>query len=201
MENKPYICIGMPVLMDCKANLQTGIYCGKMSMHGNVDFIGKVAHEVSQARNLIVKDFLDEPKYTHLFFLDADTVPPIDVVAKLLEDNKDVVAGVTPMHFGGQKLWSVGMGINDVYQWIPYHCLPDRLFQCYGFGGTTVLIRREVLEKLEWPYFHTECSPDGRRLGEDIYFTNKIRKAGFELWCDPSIKCEHYQTRNLREIL
>ena len=203
-NSKPFVLIGVPILKDCKVNVHTGIFCGRLSLHTNVDFIGKVAHEVSQARNLIIKDFLDDPKYTHLFFLDADTVPPNDAIAKLLGHNKDVIAGVTPMFFNGQKLWSASMGVDDnvyAYMWIPYHCLPDKLFQPYALGGTTILIKRRVIEALEWPYFHTECSPDGRRLGEDVYFTNKIRKAGFQLWCDPSIKCGHFQTRNLAEIL
>lgn len=203
-KNKPYILIGMPLAPDRRADIQAGLFCGRLSVSNRVDYDGRAAHEVCQARNLIIQNFLKEKKYTHLFFLDADTVPPNNAIAKLLTADKDVVAGVTPMFNAGRKLWSVSMGINGNvfdWRWIPYQCLPTKLFKPYGIGGTTMLIKRRVLEKLEFPYFYTHYNKDGGRVGEDIYFGNKVHKAGFEIWCDPSIKCRHYQRRDLAEML
>ena len=202
--NKPKILIGVPVQMDRKADLATGIFCGRMSAHTNVDFLSKIAHKTEDARNLIIKDFLAMPDYTHLFFLDADTVPPDDAIARLLTHDKDIVAGVTPMFFGGMKLWNAAMSIDfDIRRnrWIPRHCLPTKLFSPYAIGGTTILIKRHVLEALEWPYFLSSMDETGFRIGEDVYFADKARCAGFQLWCDPNVRCHHFQTRDLEELL
>ena len=49
---------------------------------------------VSVARNLCVKEFLNQD-YDYLFFVDSDTVPPIDAVKKLLAAKKKIISGVT----------------------------------------------------------------------------------------------------------
>ena len=201
-SDKPYIVIGMPVPRDCKVDIFSAIFCGRLSAHQNVRFIGKVAAEVEIARNLIIEDALNIPDMTHIFFLDADTRPPDDALAKLLSHNKDVVAGVTPMLMNEHKVWSVSRGTdnNGGYKWVDYDKLPDELFNVCALGGTTILIKRKVFEAMEFPYYKTVYASPYDRLGEDIYFANKARKLGFELWVDPSVKCGHQQTRNLADI-
>ena len=52
------------------------------------------AHPISLARNEAVKEFLESPyKFTHLFFIDSDSVPKADIIIRLLQHKKPVTSG------------------------------------------------------------------------------------------------------------
>jgi len=52
------------------------------------------AHPVSLARNEAVREFLESPyKFTHLFFIDSDSVPKADIILRLLQHQKPVTSG------------------------------------------------------------------------------------------------------------
>jgi len=64
-------------------------------------------------------------------------------------------------------------------------------------AGSTLLVKREVLEKLPNPPFkikYKEITDDGRCYdeGEDEYFSRLAREAGYKLMVDPTIICKHY---------
>ena len=172
-EDKAYVMIGIPIPKDCKVDVQVAMWIGMMSTHPNVQIMGKITGDPTEARNLIVQDVLKNPKITHVFFIDADTRVPRDVIHRLLKHNKDVVAGVTPMFWNHQKWWSAGKDTNEagIVKWLSYNELPDKPFKAKAVGGTTILIRRKVLEAMKWPYYYTHYSPNGGRTGEDVYFS------------------------------
>ena len=60
--------------------------------------IGTIGNEslVTRARNTLVQLFMDEKKYTHLLFIDADIAFNPESVFRMLELDKDVVTGVYP---------------------------------------------------------------------------------------------------------
>src|SRR5215472_5351863 len=49
------------------------------------------------ARNYIVARLLDQPRFTHLLFIDADVGFDPDAVLRYLQADKDVVAGIYPL--------------------------------------------------------------------------------------------------------
>src|SRR5277367_73604 len=49
---------------------------------------------VQTARNWLAAEFLSSPEFTHLLWWDDDIAPDPEGVLKLLESDKDVVAGV-----------------------------------------------------------------------------------------------------------
>lgn len=67
-----------------------------------------------------------------------------------------------------------------------------RIFRC---GSSCVLIKREVFEKLEKPYYQFMYNEDGTQhtRSEDIGFCDHAREAGFELWADTDVVCQHYK--------
>ena len=162
------------------------------------------------ARNVMISKFLNDPslkKKTHIFFLDADTCPDNEfAVEKLLSLNKPVVCGVTPIIRYVDEMtncmWSVVGNEDDK----PFHYgidkLPKKPFKVWRTGGTTMLVRRDVLEKLEKPYQKHEYNEDNTisKLSEDMYFSDKIREAGFDIWCDPSVICHHYHYMDLLDV-
>lgn len=84
--------------------------------------------------------------------------------------------------------------IYDVQAQGPDHYRPRQLkpgesglvqVDCSGGGG--MLIRRHVLETIKDPWFevhiqHHESPP--RQTTEDFDFCQKVREAGFQIWCD-----------------
>jgi len=51
------------------------------------------------------------------------------------------------------------------------------------------------VQKLSEPWFDLEYFEDGSlKTGEDIFFCYKLRDAGVEVWCDPTIQIGHIGT-------
>ena len=139
------------------------------------------------------------PKPAHVLFIDADVLPRRNTLERLKELDKDIVMGVYPMTQKGEIKWSVsrdepfsGIAIDDL------HRNPFKI--CSGGFGVT-LIKYEVFEALEWPYWKKIYKPGGIEMGEDIYFCEKARKAGYDIWCDPLVKCDHPKYVGLMNIV
>ncbi len=115
-------------------------------------------------------------KATHLLFLDSDMVFPPDTLSRLLAHEKDIVGAtyskrVPPFHpltitEAGEHA-HVTQGLQRV-RLVPTGCM---------------LIRMSVFDALTKPYFNTAVEGEQLR-GEDYYFCEKARAAGFEIWCD-----------------
>ena len=115
---------------------------------------------ITRARANLVTLFLDDPKATHLLFVDADIGFEPEQVFRLIESGADVVAGVYPikrvnwdkakrtLQSGGSKIASAALDyvleIED----------PDRVVVVNGFtrvryaGTGFLMIRRHVLEQM-----------------------------------------------------
>jgi len=62
-------------------------------------------------------------------------------------------------------------------------------------GMGCMLIKKSVFEKLEEPYFqYTPRSKTSLQKGEDYYFCEKAKDAGFKIFCDTSVICGHIGT-------
>ncbi|GAI66965.1 unnamed protein product, partial [marine sediment metagenome] len=61
----------------------------------------------------------------------------------------------------------------------------DGLVKIGGAGAGFLLVKREVFEKIPYPWFSFE------RGGEDLYFCDKARRHGFEIWADMSVLLGH----------
>lgn len=123
---------------------------------------------------------------THLMCIEDDTFPPLDAIARLLAHNKDIVCGWYPKRQPGPR---VGVpiilrdGIRQTFD------TPDEttdLVELYTVPMGCTLIKTSVFERLEMPWFVTTA-----QLSQDSFFSQKARDAGYTLWCDPTIRCEH----------
>lgn len=69
------------------------------SSHGfrvSVELLGRESL-ITRARNMLVSKFMDSETATHLFFIDADIGFEIPQVLRMIEADKDVVAGMYPL--------------------------------------------------------------------------------------------------------
>jgi GT2 family glycosyltransferase len=138
------------------------------------------------------------PAPTHILFIDSDVLPRHNTLDKLLELDKDIVTGVYPMTTKTGMTWSVA---KDDEKMIEIGELPDNPFKVKHCGFGVMLVKYKVFEKLEWPYWKNEFEPGQIVKGEDIYFCDKVNEAGFDIWCEPKVKCNHIRMTNLMSIV
>ena len=87
--------------------------------------------------------------------------------------------------------------------------MPIGLTKIKRIGGTTILIKRKVLEQIQYPFYKLgipktmeeafEVGP--MTHGSDYYFCDKVCDAGFEIYADPEILCKHIKLINLLDLV
>lgn len=150
-------------------------------------------HGVDQMRNRLAELAL-EGDFSHLFMLDADMMYPPAALTELLKADVDIISGLacrrSPPHV---PVCLQPTGTRYVFEvQIP----PTRgLVRCGAVGGGGTLIKTEVFRALEPPYFSFhERMPDGKMVGEDLYFCQKALDAGFSVYCRTDIVYPHLLT-------
>jgi len=188
------VMIAMPIHKNCLIHIRVADFCFKACKLPWIGWLHEPNYVAEIGRNTLIANILDfHPEVTHIFFLDADTLPPKDTILKLLAHDKDIVAGAYPLMGQGKKCWNMSISEEMPQSLVEYKDLPAGLFKATAIGGSTVLIKREVFERMEFPWFKTICERGITHMGHDFYFANKARKLGYEIWVDPTIKCNHYQ--------
>lgn len=64
----------------------------------------------------------------------------------------------------------------------------DDLLEVDGTGAHFILIKREVIEAIPYPWFRFTT----RAAGEDFYFCRQVKKAGYKIYADLSVYTGHY---------
>lgn len=146
--------------------------------------------ELAEKRNQIVRTFL-KGKSDFLMFCDDDMVLPPDTAKKLASYNVPVVAPLCTMRmppFPPVIYNRHVIGIEAVWEYPK-----DKPFTVDVVGTGVLMIRRDVLEQMDEPWFAWgDFQIKGNRMGEDIYFSDKVRfELGLPIWVDPSIRVGH----------
>lgn len=188
-ETKRY-CLG--ALMDAANSLtypakeivmrwDTGVYGGDNNVKIQRDFFRVLALN-SQA--------------DYLFFMGADTIPPADVLERMVktaEANKiRIIGGV---YWGrhnaenGQSNRAVAW-IHDMKQNEQTRLFntPNTLVEVDGMGMDAVLIHKEVFEKISWLSWEQN--------DDDYPFYDKAKALGYKVFIDTGIQCKHYFAEN-----
>lgn len=148
------------------------------------------------AENLVVRDFLSLPDATHLFMTEMDMVIPDDTITKLLALDAPIASGLYFLRGGrGQACLykKVLTAKENPYPHTPVSIFPQETpfvidpegGGCPGLG--CVLIRRDVFEQVEFPWFDLKEN----FYGSDMYFYTKVREKKFQVWVDPTVRCDH----------
>lgn len=145
------------------------------------------------ADNILAQNFLADPTWTHFFHTECDMVLQDDTIIKLLAIDQPIVSGVYFLRNGrGQACLYVKAYYTKDNPFVhsPVSIFPtDRPF-CLdpnGHGGLPglgcVLFKREVFEKVTYPWFDLK---EGM-YGSDMFFFTKVRDAGLDVWIEPSV--------------
>ena len=214
LPDNVHVMIAVPTMGDIHANLAALLIQWTQRYRSDqitFYFTFRVA-PVDRARNQVVEQFFKATPakpFTHLFFIDADTVPPIDALERLIAHDKAIVSGLTPIpkftEDGGWYLIDNCFmeGKRDEHGKILETHIAERgtglqpIFRC---GTSCLLIKREVLETVPRPHFVFEYN-DAHTLhtrSEDIRFCDNARAAGFELYADTDVMCGHEKSLMIR---
>jgi hypothetical protein len=146
-----------------------------------------------RVHNLMGFDMLASD-YTHVIILDSDHRHPANIVQHLCryvidDPEKKIVGGLnyrrTPPYSPCVLVEYDGKLARPV-EW------EGGLHEVESIGTANIMISREIFEKIEPPWFLNEYSAALHTTGGyDTYFCNKVRAAGYKIWCDFSLCSPH----------
>ena len=125
---------------------------------------------------------------SHLFYLDTDMDFENDVVLRLLAHDKDII-GANYNQRGFPLTTTVRVKNPEGLYTIAD--IPDTLFECDAVATGCMLIKMSVFDTIKEPWFFYKFDAKGNPIGEDVWFCEKAKEAGFKIWCDPTIKVGH----------
>lgn len=153
---------------------------------------------IDYVRNNAVRIFLDHDKFTHLFFVDSDIELPLGSLDRLLALECSVASGVYPIRFEDRITWSILKDRGDkkfrTLNRLDSATEPLAVDAC---GGGCLLLKRDVFDELEWPWFKWIETAEGIQMSEDVYFCRKLSDQGFLIHVDPQVMCGHRKEINL----
>jgi len=113
---------------------------------------------IDTARNQLVQEALKDLSYTHLLMIDDDMTFEPDFALKLLEHDVDIVGGLAFKRRPDFKPCVYRMNPENKQY---YPILPEIFQEVDIVGSGGILIKMEVLRKLEYPWFSTYYDDKG----------------------------------------
>lgn len=150
----------------------------------------------------VLRSYFLEKDYTHLMVIEQDVIVPKDTIQRLLNHKKDIVSGLYYL----KDLPCVMVGeVKDVppgrerefrfekkayfYDFIDKKKLNGDLIEIFAAGLGCCLIKKEVLEKIE---FRIDRNGNIFKGHNDMAFHFDCRAKGYQVFLDSSIECEHH---------
>lgn len=155
--------------------------------------------EVGAAYNHAIQMILDHPdlsNWKYVLTLEEDNIPPVDGLLRLYE-NIDDYAAVGGLYWtkGEEGQPMIYGNPEGVLNFVPQIPKVDSIQECNGLGMGFTLFNLDVFRNIEAPWFVTlqEVTPEGvRAYTQDLYFFERVRKAGYKVACDTRVKVGHY---------
>ncbi len=199
MFKAEHILVGMPLTpnyqVDSRVVSQLEVWNSKDGIH--TYYPSSCATELGRDKIVEMAMYM-RPRPTHILFVDYDVLPRKNTLNKLLEHDKDIISGVYPTIQNCEISWCLSR--EEPFVSMPINDLPNNPFKAKTICNGMMLVKTEVFDKLKWPYWKNEFNQGALKTGEDIYFCQKARAAGYDLWVDPHIKCNHFKTVDLLGI-
>lgn len=193
MEKK--ILIAVPTFETIKPECFKSIY-GLTRPDGYVLYFDYVSgYDCARARNQIAKNSM-AGGYDYVLMVDSDIQLPKDTLIKLLECESDIALGWyyrKRTKTNQTVIFTFGKDFNDnncIRGQTMIHEIP-RPIDIKGGGLGIALIKVNIFEKLQYPYFKFVTYPNDTVLSEDLYFCNLATSSGFNIKCNPSVKGNH----------
>lgn len=145
------------------------------------------------------------PDADHYLFCDADIVPPVNALDRLLAYKKDVIAGLCTKRVDppepNHRRWVEYLQNYEIIRDWPRS---PALLEVDAIGTGFMLLSRAVVEAVAeyyHPHYYKETgdgywfefirTPTGGEWGEDLSFCWKAQRIGFSIFCDTSVCPQH----------
>lgn len=191
-KTMPRILIAMPTAKYIEPDTFKSIYDLEKPEGCTVDFQYFFGYNIAQIRNLIAHYSVTN-NYDYVLWVDSDIVLPAHTLIKMLSSGKDIVSGAYIQRIPGEKnleLYDFG---SEGTKRLTMQKLNASLFlKIAGCGFGCVLTSTKVLKAIKYPQFEYHNAIDhNNTLSEDVDFCLKARAAGYEIYVDTTIRCNH----------
>jgi hypothetical protein len=154
---------------------------------------------IDQCRNKMIYNFLKYTNFKSILWIDGDVIFSSNDVYKLIESDKDIIAGTYPFK-GHPELTFVPLTDDPIYFGT------NSIIEVKNVATGFLFIKREVIENViqklnielcntsfdnpSYPLF-TPIVKDGVYVGEDFGFCERARQVGYKIYLDTSIQLLH----------
>lgn len=199
------LCIGLPFIgRPVAPEWAISLAAQNYPLNTNVMFSALKGVPVDEARNRIVEHAL-EHRAKYLWFLDDDVAPPFWAARHLLfvleqsDDDVMVAGGIYCVRSNPtEPIVYRGNGQGAFWKW-----RKDEVFECSGLGTGCMMIKTEVFQHLEKPYFCTfdngNLNGDGdivrEQMTDDLWFCRKVTEAGYRILADGNVLPIHWDIK------
>lgn len=165
----------------------------------NFELIPATNGPVDGLRNHIVETAL-KTGCTHIIMMDMDQTYPVNTIPKLLSHKLPVVGCLIhrryppfdPLIYKGKINEYERIDLDDYEK--------DALIEVDATGTGCLMFETRIFRSLPAPWFKFKVSEEnGQPIGEDFGFCSDLRKKGYRIFVDTSIKCGHLSTMEITE--
>ena len=149
---------------------------------------------IDTLRNDIVEKALSL-RVTKLIMMDTDMIYHPKTITKLLSHNLPVVGALCFRRYPPfdsimlkQHTEDGVTGYISIDDWGE-----DELVEVDATGAGCIMYDMEVFRKMPYPWFRFQ-KINGRTIGEDIGFCQDLKEAGYRIFVDTSVPCDHLTT-------
>jgi len=194
-------------------------FFNELKKEKNIELIRDDTQETSNIDRLIssrnkILQYASKKDYDYLLMLDADVIPPKNILKELISLNKDIVSGVYFNYFNvsGETKWlpcawkelsqeifnkikeknpSLIAGFDSPEGMTEHLTDLDvksgKLSEVVVPSAGCMLLSKNVFKNISYEM------PEHKKQNQtdDVYFLEKARKKGFKIYCFTKIKCEH----------
>ena len=162
-------------------------------------------------RGVNQKPFDGKVDYDFIMWIDSDMVFTPEDFFKLIDHDKDIVSGMYKMSDDVNFATVENMDEKYFEQWMHYQFMQDKdieakkgqLFKVDYQGMGWMLVRKNVFEKMTYPWFHPRLlkwknHPEWAEFPfDDVESCMRMRELGYDIWIDPKIRLGHEKTKIL----
>ena len=146
-------------------------------------------YHIAENRNFIAIQAINS-NCDYIFMVDDDMIFPSDTLERLLAHKKSIVGVAYHPRFEIDK--DTHKPLDKTHIRTLKEEGADKLFECEAVGTGVMLINTMILNEIAKPWFKISNHETGyTTMGEDWWFCEQAIKAGFKVWCDPTIEIGH----------
>ena len=148
---------------------------------------------IDQVRNHIAREALNTG-CTHLIMIDTDQMYPPNTITRLLSHGKDIVGAKVYRKYPPYDPILV-RGSMPLFTHVPdEECESGELVEVDSTGAGCMMIKTSVFPDIPQPWFKWDIpifDDVAVMVGEDFYFCDKAKKAGYSIYVDTSVEVSH----------